>query len=348
MNPDITNPDIVSPDIVSPDIVNPDIVSPDITNPLITTAEVYSPTITNPDIVNPDIVSPDISTVDISSPQIVSPDIVSPDIVSPDIVNPDISTFQIINPDIVSPDIVSPDIVSPDIVSPDIVNPDITAIRIVSPDIVSPDIVSPDIGNLSSGVTDFTWKITNKGNTGVSYNAKLLEAGPKFCCPQGCQSAGNCPTGCYKCQLVLRRTYPTPAANGCSPTVSVQNILVSSVLNPRLLDASQGDTPDNSPDEKNSTLALGPGEAGRMTLRVFGLKTGTVPPGLTQPVAVSASGTAASDTSVTITTFSLPPGMLGQPFNQTITSIGGSGPRESGPCTAAHFHPASLWTRQRN
>lgn len=301
-NPDISNPDIANPDIVNPDIANPDISNPDISNPDIANAEVYNPTISNPDIANPDISNPDIANPDISNP-----DIANPDISNPDIANPDISTLVVANPDITNPDISNPDIANPDIANPDITN--------------------PDISSLPSGVTDFTWKLTNKGNTSASYNAKLL-AQNDFCCPSGCPGAAGCPASCYQCQLVLRRTYPTPVANGCQLTVETQNVPVSNTPNPSFGDPGTVGDADNSSDASNATIALGPGQAGRITLRVFGLQTTSLPAGTIKAVGVALgpnTGNVPDAASLLITTQQLPQAIAGRPYVAQLASIGGVG-----------------------
>jgi hypothetical protein len=298
-NPDIVNPDITNPDITNPDIINPDITNPDITNPDITNAEVYNPTVTNPDITNPDII------------------------------NPDITSFSITNPDITNPDIINPDITSMVVVNPDIINPNITNPDITNPDITNPDIINPDIVSLSAGtsVTDYTWKLTNKGNTTASYNAKLFLKQSQ-CCPAGCSpGVPNCPAVCSQCQLVIRRTYPTPIANACTLAVETQNATISSIPSPSFGGSSNAGTPDASPDPTNATVSLGPGEAGRVTLRVFGSSTSASPPA--KPVGVSSganTGQTQSSASLTLTTVELPVAVVGNPYNMALQSIGGVGP----------------------
>jgi hypothetical protein len=300
INPDITNPDITNPDIINPDITNPDITNPDITNPDITSAEVYNPTVTNPDITNPDIINPDITSFSITNP----------DITNPDIVNPDITTMVVVNPDIINPDITNPDITNPDITNPDITNPDIASLP------------------AGTGVTDYTWKLTNKGNTTASYNAKLFLKQSQ-CCPAGCSpGAPNCPAACFQCQFVIRRTYPTPIANGCALAVETQNAPISSIPSPSFADPSNAGRSDASPDPTNATVSLGPGEGGRVTLRVFGLSTtSTTPPA--KPVGVSSganTGQTQPSASLTLTTVELPVAVVGNPYSAALQSVGGVGP----------------------
>ncbi|MEK7404381.1 MAG: hypothetical protein AAB225_04675, partial [Acidobacteriota bacterium] len=300
-NPDISNPDISNPDISNPDISNPDISNPDISNPDITGAEVYNPTVSNPDISNPDISNPDIS----------NPDISNPDISNPDIANPDISTMVVANPDISNPDISNPDIANPDIANPDISNPDIAALT-------------------SGGATDLTWKLTNTGNTSASYSAKLFLKKASFCCPQPCPSTG-CPAGCFKCQLILRRVYPTPIASGCELKVETQNVAVANILNPAFATPLNVSNPDiSNPDITNATVSLSPGEGTRVTLRVFGTTLpprSASPPGA-KPVGLSNganTGESQPAGSLTIISVALPVAVAGKPYEVDLRSIGGKG-----------------------
>jgi uncharacterized protein YjbI with pentapeptide repeats len=235
---------VLNPDISNPDISNPDISNPDISNPDISNKEVFNPDISNPDISNPDISNPDISNPDISNP-----DISNPDISNPDISNPDISNVVVANPDISNPDISNPDISNPDISNPDISNPDIS---------------NPDISNTT--LTDVSWTVTNNGNTSTSFNVNLFLAGEttKIC------SAGQTPTsnGCIATQLVLHKSYTTPATIGCVLAVQTQTVLVANIPNPRFVTPGTAAAAANDPSPSNATLWLAPGESARITLRI--------------------------------------------------------------------------------
>ena len=302
INPDPTNPKSTNPDIITFDATNPDITTPYSTNPDITNAEVYDPTVTNPDITNPDITNPDIT----------NPDITNPDITNPDITNPDITSMVVTNPDITNPDITNPDITNPDITNPDITNPDITNL------------------SDSGGITDFTYKVTNKGNTSSSYNAKQFakQLGLQ-CCPTGCPGGNGCPASCSKCQLIARKTYPTPIANACSLTVEVQNIPISNIPNPVFTTQGNAGNPDNSSDPSNATVSLSPGEGGRVTLRVFGpLVVGNNPGTPVKTIAVAGGANTGQNfaaASLAIITVALPVGVVGTPYSTTLQSVGGVG-----------------------
>ena len=199
---------VLNPDISNPDISNPDISNPDISNPDISNTEVYNPDISNPDISNPDISNPDIS--------------------NPDISNPDISNVVVLNPDISNPDISNPDISNPDISNPDISNPDIS---------------NPDISNGS--LTDYTWTVTNEGNTTANYDVNLFQS-------------SAVPAG-IKTQVIIHRAYTTPVSDGCTLKYQTQTVVVTNVVNPHLLTG----------DAANQSLWLEPGGKARITLRVI-------------------------------------------------------------------------------
>lgn len=225
---------VLNPDISNPDISNPDISNPDISNPDISNVEVYNPDISNPDISNPDISNPDIS--------------------NPDISNPDISNVVVLNPDISNPDISNPDISNPDISNPDISNPDIS---------------NPDISNGS--LTDYTWTVTNAGNTTSNYDVNLFQS-------------SAVPAG-IKTQVVIHKAYTTPVSDGCTLKYQTQTVLVTNVVNPHLLTG----------DAANLSLWLEPGGTARVTLRV-------VDPVPTDPITFDpTSGTTAVTPTVTST-----------------------------------------------
>ena len=172
---------ILNPDILNPDILNPDILNPDILNPDILNAEVH-----NPDILNPDILNLTVS---------------NPDILNPDILNPDILNVEVANPDILNPDILNPDILNPDILNPDILNP---------------DILNPDI--LNGSITDYSYTVTNSGNTASQYELTLEETDPV--------------PDLVKLQLVIHRTYQTPVVDQCTLKLRTQNQVLLNLPRP--------------------------------------------------------------------------------------------------------------------
>jgi hypothetical protein len=195
----------------------------------------------NPDPTNP--ANPDISNAEVYNPDISNPDISNPDISNPDISNPDIS-----NPDISNVVVENPDISNPDISNPDISNPDIS-----NPDISNPDISNPDISN--GAFKDVTWVVTNKGNTFSSYTVKTV-------------LASSFPTG-FKQQLIIRRVYATPIASNCAITLQLATEVLTNIVNPVFSSAADVANPDISNAAiNNATVALGPNQTARITMRV--------------------------------------------------------------------------------
>ncbi len=181
----------------------------------------------------------------------LNPDISNPDISNPDISNPDISNLTVANPDISNPDISNPDISNPDISNPDISNPDIS---------------NPDISN--GAISDITWTVTNDGNTTSSVNVNLfLGQQTAKLCPAGTDGGA---AGCINVQLILYKTYQTPATTSCTLQYETHNVLVSNIPNPVFVTPTSGGLPDpNDPSATNATLWLGPGETGKITLRLI-------------------------------------------------------------------------------
>ena len=221
--------------------VRVDIVEVTAPNGTVVTSGLQSSVLLNPDPSNP--ANPDISNGEIYNPDISNPDISNPDISNPDISNPDIS-----NPDISNVVVVNPDISNPDISNPDISNPDIS-----NPDISNPDISNPDISN--AAFSDVTWTVSNKGNTFSSYTVKTI-------------LASNFPQGFLQ-QLVIRRVYSTPVSSNCSLTLQTESELLTNIVNPLFTPQSDVANPDISNSAiGNATVAVGPNQTLRITLRV--------------------------------------------------------------------------------
>ena len=104
-------------------------------------------------------------------------------------------------------------------------------------------------------MSDTTWEVENKGTTSASYSVKLL-------------LNGSVPPG-FKLQLILHRIYTTPVPDNCNLGLQSHNVLIANIRNPEFTDAADLANPDiTNPDITNATLALGPGEKGKITLRV--------------------------------------------------------------------------------
>jgi hypothetical protein len=214
----------------------------------------------NPDIENPDIENPDIENHQLHNPDIENPDIENPDIENVIILNPDIE-----NPDIENTDFINPDIENEGFENPDIENPDIENAAWLNPDIENPDIENPDIENGS--ISDYTWKVTNKGTTASAYTFRMISAG--F---QGSEYPG------FGFQLLIYKVHRTPAATSdtgsCDLVEKHQDELIANIKNPDIENPDIENPDIENPDIENGTVEnatfwLAPGETAYLTLRVY-------------------------------------------------------------------------------
>jgi uncharacterized repeat protein (TIGR01451 family) len=197
-----------------------------------------APAIENPAIENPAIENPDIRSAEEFTPLISSavsnPAIENPAIENPAIDNPAIENVGVANPGIINPAIENPAIENPAIENPAIENADL----------------------VNGSISDTTWDVTNAGNTAAAYAVKLLLNQP-------------IPAG-FKTQLIIHKTYTTPAADGCDLKVQLHNVVVANITTPAFTDpADAGNPAIENPAIGNATVALGPGESASVTFRVF-------------------------------------------------------------------------------
>ena len=205
-------------------------------------------TILNPDLQNPDLQNPDLQNPDLQNPDVQNAEVRNPDLQNPDLQNPDLQNPDLQNPDLQNPDLQNPDLQNPDLQNPDLQNPDLQNPDLQNPDLQNPDLQNPDLQNGS--ITDVSFDVTNEGNTTASYQVKFDVEGD---------------TSGFLFQMIGRRVYTTPIANGCELALSGQNQILFNISNP---DLTPGAIPDyNSGDVKNGTLLIRPGETLKVTLR---------------------------------------------------------------------------------
>ena len=197
----------------------------------------------NPDATNPAITNPAITN-----------ETFNPAITNPAITNPAITNPAITNPAITNPAITNPAITNPAITNPAITNPAITNEEVADPAITNPAITNDTVQN--GVISDVTWTVTNTGNTASAYSAKLVLNQP-------------IPSGFIK-QLILHKTYITPAVGfDCNLGQQNHDELIANILNPTFTDLSGIPTSTiTDPAITNATLALAPGETGKITLRI--------------------------------------------------------------------------------
>ena len=327
LNGDPTNPSLAEADFLNTDNDNPDVEAPYANLP-IAAGEEYNPSVDappdptsgifTPKISQPAIFTPKIGTVANNAPAIETPTIFTPKITS--IFTPKINSIQVANPTIVDT------IFTPKIFTP----------KIFTPKIVSPDIFTPKITNLAeNSLTDYSWKVNNKGNTSSSYNTtELIKSTGVQCCPASCSAnPSSCSSQCSVCQLVQHKVYQSPVVNRdstninptCDLTVQQNYITVANIPDPAFSTGAADGSPSNP---ASSTLSLSPGEGNRVTLRVVAPPVQqTVSSFLTQANAFTPNtGQNAPSGSLAITTSALPVAVVGQHYTNTaFASVGGFG-----------------------
>ena len=215
----------------------------------LTTTTVINPDVSNPDVSNPDVSNPDVSNPDVSNPDVSNPDVSNVEVHNPDVSNPDVSNPDVSNPDVSNPDVSNPDVSNPDVSNPDVSNAEVSNPDVSNPDVSNPDVSNPDVSNAT--VSDTTWTAKNKGNTTSGYAVKMATNQPV---PNGIRT-----------QLIINRVYQTPIAPACTLKTEKKFQIITNLLDPQFTDF--GDL--IAADPNDSTLWLAPGDAARITLRVY-------------------------------------------------------------------------------
>ncbi|MFI5070944.1 MAG: putative Ig domain-containing protein, partial [Terriglobales bacterium] len=283
------------------------VLNPDITNPSIT-----NPSITNPSITNPSITNSEVSNLAVATPSITNPSKANLSITNPDITNSTIPTPAIMNRSAENPSITNPSITNPDITNPSITNPSIT---------------NPDITNGS--IADVSYPMSNNGNTTSTYTVKLADT--------------TVPPNGIVLQMIVNKSYQTPASNNCQLTTENHWVTVANIVNPALFSASDPnlanpDITNSVPNEGSITLA--PGETAYITVRLVNPSPSTIPftantlistifPATvpqavnTQTVFLNGGNPVNPPLGLLITTPSLPQTLLNGAYSQQLQSVGG-------------------------
>ena len=228
----LTGAVVLNGDASNPSIQNPSIQNPSIQNPDIQVAEVYNPNITSAFVANPSIQNPSIQNV-VLNPSIQNPSIQNPSIQNPSLQNDAIANLSVVNPSIQNPSIQNPSIQNPSLQNPSIQNADV----------------------VSGAIEDTTWLVTNDGNTAASYAINLV-------------MNGSVPAG-FGRQLLIHKTYNTPAAEDCTLALQPHTILLANIPNPTFTTPQNAANPSiQNPSIQNPTISLAPGESADVTLRI--------------------------------------------------------------------------------
>ena len=200
----------------------------------------------------------------IENPRIENSGIPAADIQSSEVYTARLSTAttspRIENPRIENPRIENPRIENVSADNRDLVNSAVQTPRIENTTVETPRIENPRIENIdleNGAISDTTWELTNAGNTAAVYGVDLRLNRP-------------IPLG-FKTQLIIHKTYVTPAADGCELKQQIDNVVVTNITTPAYAPATPRiENPRiENPRIENATVALAPGETANVTFRVF-------------------------------------------------------------------------------
>ncbi len=276
----------------------------------------------NPDPTNPALANPD--NVTVGANQISINEFYNPGLANPGLANPGLANPGVANPGLANPGLANPGLANPQVITA--LNPGLANPGLANPGLANPGLANPGLAN--QALTDVSYTITNEGNTSASYTVQFFQSGTL---PAGAQF-----------QIILSKLYFTQQAVGCQLQQVPTNVIVANVTNPAFVTNPNqlGNPGVANLGLQTPTLNLAPGDSGQITLRTnlsIPQVQSLVLPNLS-PVAVSQSVntvdvkqgifTPPISLIVTSTSASLPVGVVNQPYNTSLTSIGGNtGPR---------------------
>ena len=200
---------VLNPDPNNPSLQNPSLQNPSLQNPLISEGEAYNPGITSalvgvPNLQNPSLQNPSLQNPSLQNPSIQNPHLQNPSLQNPSLQNPTLQNDAVANPSIVNAGVSNPSLQNPSLQNPSLQNPSIQNV---------------DLTN--AGFSDTNWVLTNEGNTTASYTVNLLLNEP--------------PPAGFATQLILHKTFKTPAADGCTLKEQAHTILLANIPNPQFV-----------------------------------------------------------------------------------------------------------------
>jgi hypothetical protein len=212
--------------------------------------------ILNPEIENPEIENPEIENNELHNPEIENPEIENTDINNVIVLNPEIE-----NPEIENTDIINPEIENPEIENPEIENPEIENEAVLNPEIENPEIENPEIENGS--ISDYTWKVSNAGNTTSAYIFKMISAGFDESSYPG-----------FGFQLLIYRVHRSPVAVDCTLKEKHHDELIANIVGPVIfnpeIENPEIENPEiENPEIENASFWLAPGDQAYVTLRWY-------------------------------------------------------------------------------
>ena len=260
----------------------------------------------------------------LQNPVLQNPNLQNPNLQNPSIQNPHLQNPNLQNPNLQNPVLQNDAVANPSIVNPNLQNPNLQNPTLQNPNLQNPSLQNPNLQN--AGISDTNWVVTNEGNTTASYTVNLLL---------------NTPVPAdFTTQLLIHKTFTTPAADGCDLKEQPHTILLANIPNPQFVtDADQSEPAepasaepepaepdagararrigdDHAPHHRPEHLRrrdlrrLGRGDAGgRRAVGEHRRRRGWGAP--RRPVAMP----------LTITTTEIPPTTPGAPINRTLQTV---------------------------
>ena len=270
------------------------------------------------------LADPDGSTgVGISSAEIYNPNVSNPNVSNPNVSNPNVSNPNVSNPNVSNPNVSNPNVSNPNVSNLDVANPNVSNPNVSNPNVSNPNVSNPNVSNqnLSADdpVTDATYTVTNSGNTTAAYTVKIVGDG----------------TATGPLQLIISKPYTNPTAIDCQMLEQSNNVVLSNVNNPVVLDESNlNDSQITNPNVSNPTVSIPPGDTVLVTLRGYipfdemkDLVTRVTPVIVSQaPNTNDPTNTPAIATPLFIQGAQFPTADAGQPFSAQLVAIGGTAP----------------------
>ena len=98
VNPDNTTaPSVTTVEVYNPNVTNPNVTNPNVTNPNVTNPNVTNPNVTNPNVTNPNVTNPNVTNADLANPNVTNPNVTNPNVTNPNVTNPNVTNPNVTN-----------------------------------------------------------------------------------------------------------------------------------------------------------------------------------------------------------------------------------------------------------
>ena len=209
------------------------------------------------------------------------PNLQNPVLQNPNLQNPNLQNPSIQNPHLQNPNLQNPVAAEPGPAERRGCQPEHRQRRSAESEPAEPGAAEPEPAESHAaepepaerGISDTNWVVTNEGNTTASYTVNLLLNTPV-------------PAG-FSTQLLIHKTFTTPAADGCELKEQAHTILLANIPNPEFVTDPTNPNLQNpnlqNPNLQNPTLALAPGESATVTLPRHRSRTSSMAWSTTRP-----------------------------------------------------------------